>query len=114
MSRFPKFLAVDAAVAKVQELTAAKAEAQARITNNLNMLAEEKTHFAKADAHLKSAPAEPMAPGVKEYWIAAKIAGRAGIKACKLSIFAYQQDIDACQSEIDEIVKRVPEARLDN
>jgi len=114
MSRFPKFPAVNAAVAKVQELTAAKAEAEARKTNCLDMLAEEKAHFAKVEAHLKSAPAEPMAPGMKEYLIAAKGAGRAGIKACKLSILAYQQDIDACQSEIDDIVKRVPEARLDN
>ncbi len=91
----------------IRDLTAAKAETEAQIADCLRNLASEK-------GTLDSLLAEPKTPTNKQYLKAANQACRAGIKAWKLSIAVYQKDVDRYKAEINGILKRMPEARIDN
>lgn len=105
MSRNLEFSELASTVSAIRNLTAAKAEAQ---------LADCLRNLASEEGMLDSLLAEPKTPANKQYLKAAKEACRAGIKAWTLSIAAYQNDIDMYKSEINAILKRNPEARLDN
>lgn len=95
------------AMTAIRDLIAAKAEAEAQIANCLRSLVSEKSM-------LDSLLNEPETQENKEYLKAAKKACRLGIKAWNASITAYQSDIDTHKVEIDAILKRTPEARLDH
>lgn len=97
----------EAAMSAIRNMKAAKSEAEAQIANCLQNMASEQMM-------LDSLLSEQMTLANKQYLKAAKKACQLGIKAWKLSITAYQSDIDSYNAEIDEILKRTPEARMDN
>lgn len=97
--------ALASAMSAIRDLAAAKTEAEARI-------AECHGHLASEERMLDSLLTEPETTTNKQYLKAAKKAYRAGIKAWKLSVEAYQNDIDTYNAEINDILKRIPEARM--
>ena len=107
MAPNPEFPEADKAADAIRELTAAKTEAEKRIADDI-------AELDKAKARLKAISAEPKTLENAAYLKAAKKAWRLSITACKSSIVAYQGDADIFQSEIDEILERIPEARQDN
>lgn len=96
-----------AAASEIKHLTMEITAAEAQLAGCIKSLASE-------EGMLESILAKPETPENKEYLKAAKVACTAGIKAWSLSIAAYQNDIDTYKSEIDAILKRNPEARLDS
>ena len=98
---------VDCAVATIRSLTKAMADAEAQIAecHKRQTLAEEM--LAALMAQAKTATND-------EDLKARKKACRLSIKAWKLSLVAYQSDIDTCRMDINDIVMRYPEARMDN
>jgi hypothetical protein len=103
MSHDLEFSDLAQAMSAVRNLKTAKAEAEARLADCLKNLASE-------EGMLNSLLAEPKTPADE----ASRKAFRAGIKAWKASIAAYQHDINSCQAEIDAILTRNPEARVDH
>jgi len=102
-----EFPDVDSAAAAIRNLTKAKGDAEAQIAECLEQMASE-------EAMLASLLAQPKTTTNSEYLKAGKKACRLGIKARKLSIVAYQNDIGIYNLQIGDITKRIPEARLDN
>jgi len=95
------------AVSEIRHLTKEIASAEAQLAGCVKSLASEEEMLA-------SVLAKPETPTNKEYLEAARIACTAGIKAWSQSVAAYQNDIDTYKSKINAILKRNPEAKLDN
>jgi|SRR5665647_638793 len=84
------------------------------ITTNQAQIANCQIQSAFEEGMLKTILAKAETPKNKEYLEVAKKACKATIKSWSLSIAAYQNDIDTYKTEINAILKRNPEARLDN
>lgn len=96
-----------AAISAIKSLMTAKAEAEAQIANCLKEL-------ASAKEMLDSVLTEQKTPTNKQYLKAAKTAWQASIEAYEASITAFRCDINSYNAEVDAILKRNPEARMDN
>ncbi len=95
------------AVSEIKHLTK-------EITAAESQIADCRKNLASEEGMLASVLATAETSENKEYLEAAKKACTAGIHAWLLSIKAYQNDIDTYKSEINVILKRNPEARMDN
>ena len=98
---------VDSAAERIWNLTKARVEAEAQLADCLK-------HLAESEADLAFFLAEPKTIVNVELLKSHKRACRSSIAAWEASIVAIQSDIDTYKTEIDDIVKRIPEARRDH
>ena len=106
-SRNLEFSEQASAMSAVQDLTKAIAAADAQIADGIKQLAFAEAMLVSVVAELKAAPK-------KEHLIASKKAWRASIEAFLVSNAFYQSVVDRHTVEIYAILKRTPEARLEN
>ena len=107
MSHTLEISEIDSAADRIWNLTKARVEAEAQLTECLKNLAE-------AETDLASLLAVPKTTVNAEYLKAHKRACRSSIEAWEASIVAFQSDIDTYKTEIDDLDKRIPEAWIDH
>lgn len=107
MRHEPDSANVEAAATTIRNLKIAIAEAESHVQ-------ESSKNLVHAQQMLKSLAVKNDAPGHEEYVKAARQAWKKSVNAEKLSLVAWQSDIDTYRSEVDDILQRFPQARLDN